>query len=280
MSADYPIRCLCETLDVSSSGYYAWQQRPSHPSIRTQDDARLVQAITWVFTQSRQTYGSPRIQVQLRIVGHRHGRNRIARLMRQQGLCGRGRKRFKVRTTDSNHDLPVAPNRLAERPPPTQPNQVWIGDITYIHTQEGWLYLAGIEDLYSRRIVGWSMSDQIDTDLVLAAWHMACTHRQPEAGLLFHSDRGVQYASHDYRRALRAAQAVASMSRRACCYDNAAMESFWSSLKHELIYRCEFATRAQARQAIFDYLETFYNRCRLHSALNYKSPVDFEEINN
>jgi putative transposase len=280
MKTDYPLRSLCETLDVSPSGYYAWQRRPSQPSIRTQEDACLSQAIALVFTQSRQTYGSPRIQIQLRDWGYRHGRNRIARLMRQQGLCGRVRKRFKVRTTDSNHDLPVAPNRLAALSPPTQPNQVWIGDITYIPTQEGWLYLAGIEDLYSRRIVGWSMSEQINTDLVLAAWHMACLHRQPKAGLLFHSDRGVQYASHDYQRALQAARAVASMSRRACCYDNAAMESFWSSLKHELIYRRVFATRVEARQAIFDYLETFYNRRRLHSALHYKSPIDFEQINN
>jgi putative transposase len=280
MNAEYPLRSLCETLDVSPSGYYAWRRRPGQPSRRAQEEVGLRQTILLVFRESRQTYGSPRIQIQLRRWGHRHGRNRIARLMRQQGLWGRVRKRFKVRTTDSDHDLPVAPNRLAKRPPPTQTNQVWIGDITYISTQEGWLYLAGIEDLYSRRIVGWSMSEQIDTNLVLAAWHMARTHRQPKAGLLFHSDRGVQYASHDYRKALKAAQAVASMSRRACCYDNAAMESFWSSLKHELIYRRVFATRAEARRAIFDYLETFYNRRRLHSSLHYKSPVDFEAINN
>jgi putative transposase len=280
MKTEYPIRPLCETLEVSPSGYYDWCRRPEQPSPHAQQDALLAEVIQELFHDSRQTYGSPRIQAQLQRQGHRHGRNRIARLMRQQGLCGRVRQRFKVRTTDSDHDLPVAPNRLAEQPPPTQPDQVWIGDITYIPTQEGWLYLAGIEDLYSRRIVGWGMSERIDTDLVLAAWHMACTHRRPKAGLLFHSDRGVQYASHDYRKALQDAQAVASMSRRACCYDNATMESFWSSLKQELIYRRVFATRAEARRAIFEFVEAFYNRCRLHSGLNYNSPVDFENKNN
>ncbi len=280
MKDHYPIRLLCATLEVSASGYYDWCQRREQPSAHAQQEARLAALIAEVFQDSRQTYGSPRIHQELKQHGHCHGRNRIARLMRQQGLCGRSQKRFKVRTTDSDHDQPIAPNRLAELAPPTQLNQVWIGDITYIATEEGWLYLAGIEDLCSRYIVGWGMSEHLDTELVLAAWQMAYTHRQPAPGLVFHSDRGVQYASHAYRQALDQAQAVASMSRRACCYDNATMESFWSSLKYELIYRRVFKTRAEARQAIFEYIETFYNRRRLHSALNYKSPLDFENQNN
>lgn len=200
--------------------------------------------------------------------------------MRQQGLCGRAKGRFRVCTTDSHHDQPIAPNRLPDLPAPSAPNQVWLGDITYVATEEGWLYLAGILDLYSRRLTGWAMSEHIDTELILAAWGMALTQRQPPAGLVFHSDRGVQYASHDYRHALHSAQAIASMSRKGNCYDNAAMESFWSTLKYELIYRRHFKTRCEARQAIFDFIEVFYNRRRLHSSLGYRSPIDFESQNN
>jgi transposase InsO family protein len=200
--------------------------------------------------------------------------------MRQQGLCGRAKGRFRVCTTDSHHDQPIAPNRLPQLPPPDAPNRVWLGDITYVATEEGWLYLAGVLDLYSRRLTGWAMSEHIDTELILAAWGMALTHCQPPAGLVFHSDRGVQYASHDYRHALQSAQTIASMSRKGNCYDNAAMESFWSTLKHELIYRRHFKTRAEARQAIFEFIEVFYNRQRLHSSLGYRSPIDFENQNN
>ncbi len=278
MKVDHPIRLLCDAFDVSFSGYYDWCRRQIQPSLRARQDAVLKGTITTIFNGSRKTYGSPRIQIALKHQGHCHGRNHIARLMRQEGLQARSKKRFKVRTTDSNHDQPIAPNRLAQAAPPDQRNQTWVGDITYIATDEGWLYLAGIEDLYSRRIVGWSMSEHIDAELVLAAWNMACIQRQPEPGLLFHSDRGVQYASQDYRRAMETSGALASMSRSGNCYDNAAMESFWSTLKQELVYRRVFATRAQARQAIFDYIETFYNRQRLHSTLNYMSPVDFENI--
>jgi len=186
----------------------------------------------------------------------------------------------RVQTTDSNHDEPIAPNRLAEAPRATAPNQLWVADITYIETKEGWLYLAAILGLYSRKIVGWAMSERIDTVLVLKALAMALLHRCPPVKLLLHTDRGVQYASGDYRQALRNAGPVASMSRRGNCYDNAAMESFWATLKLELVYRCCFDTRAQARTQIFDYIETFYNRQRAHSALNYQSPVDFENQNN
>jgi transposase InsO family protein len=193
--------------------------------------------------------------------------------MREAGLCGRQKGRYRVQTTDSHHDQPIAPNLMAAVPTPTAPNQIWVGDITYIETQEGWLFLAAILDRYSRKIVGWAMSERIDTTLVLKAFDMALLHRQPTTHVLFHSDRGVQYASADYRRALTQAGLVASMSRKGNCYDNATMESFWSTLKLELIYRRKFATRSEARSQIFEFIECFYNRQRAHSALDYRSPV-------
>jgi transposase InsO family protein len=281
MKSEYPIRSMCEAFQVSTSGYYDWLKRALQPGPRAQENLRLLAEIKQIHLASRQTYGSPRMQRALAKGGRLHGRNRIARLMRQQGLCGRAKGRFRVRTTDSNHNQPIAPNRLAQLPPPSSPNQIWVGDITYIWTeQEGWLYLAGIMDLYSRRLVGWAMDRHIDTQLVLAAWNMAQTQRQPPLKLVFHSDRGCQYASADYRQALAQSQAQPSMSRKACCYDNAAMESFWSTLKLELVYRRTFQTRAEARRAIFDFIETFYNRQRLHSSLDYLCPVDFETQNN
>jgi len=276
MKTEHPIRTLCEALDVSASGYYAWQARRATPGPRAAEDQKLVGEIRTLHTASRQTYGSPRIQAALRQQGHRHGRNRLARLMREQGLCGRQQGRYRVRTTDSQHDQPIAPNRLAQAPAPTGPNQVWVADITYLPTGQGWLYLAAVLDLYSRKIVGWALSPRLDTELVLQALAMALTHRHPPAGLVFHSDRGVQYASTAFRAALDRAGLLPSMSRRANCYDNAAMESFWSTLKLELIYRQEFATHAQIRAAVFDYIEAFYNRQRAHSALAYLSPTAFE----
>ena len=280
MKADHPIRSLCEALEVSASGYYDWSTRQAQPGPRARENARLVHQIVQIHKQSRQTYGSPRIQVALRQAGHAHGRHRIARLMRQQGLCGRAKGRFRVCTTDSHHDQPIAPNRLPELPAPNAANQIWVGDITYIQTEEGWLYLAGILDLYSRRLTGWAMSAHINTELILAAWDMALIQGQPPVGLVFHSDRGVQYASKDYRHALQSTQSIASMSRKGNCYDNATMESFWSTLKHELVYRRTFKTHAEARQAIFEFIEVFYNRQRLHSSLGYRSPIDFENQNN
>jgi putative transposase len=280
MKNDHPIRLLCLYLNASPSGFYDWEQRQIRPCARALENQSLAQEIGQIHTRSRQTYGAPRVQKELRKKGRCHGRNRVARLMKEKGLCGRQKGRYRVQTTDSNHDQPIAPNRLAHAPKATAPNQLWVADITYIETKEGWLYLAAILDLYSRKIVGWAMSERIDTALVLNALGMALLHRSPPAHVLFHSDRGVQYASGDYRQALSQAGLIASMSRRGNCYDNATMESFWATLKLELVYRCQFDSRAQARSQIFDYIEAFYNRQRTHSALDYKSPVDFELQNN
>jgi putative transposase len=279
MKTQHPIRSLCQALEVSPSGYYDWRNRQTQPGPRALENAQLLVQIIRLHQDSRETYGSPRIQVQLRRSGHAHGRNRIARLMRQQGLCGRAKGRFRVHTTDSNHDQPIAPNRLAAAPKASAPNQIWVADITYIPTQAGWLYLAAILDLYSRKIVGWAMGETLGATLVLQALAMAVLHRDPPANLLFHSDRGVQYAAGDFRAALAQARLIPSMSRRGNCYDHAAMESFWSNLKLELVYRRDFASQHQARVAIFDYIEAFYNRERLHSALNFLSPTAFELIN-
>lgn len=280
MKTDHALLLLCANLEVSPSGYYDWLKRRTTPGRRAQQNQALAKQIEAIHAQSRETYGSPRIVDALRKQGARHGRNRIARLMQAEGLCGRQKGRYRVQTTDSNHDQPIAPNLMAEAPAATAPNQIWVGDITYIETQEGWLYLAAILDRYSRKIVGWSMSERIDTKLVLKAFDMALLHRRPTSKVLFHSDRGVQYASNDYRRALAQAGLVPSMSRKGNCYDNATMESFWSTLKLELVYRTSFVSRSQARTQIFDYIESFYNRQRAHSALNYSSPVDFENQNN
>lgn len=280
MKTEHPIRLLCLYLKASPSGFYQWEQRQQRPGLRAQEDRSLTHEIDRIHARSRKTYGAPRIQQELRKNGRRHGRNRIARLMREKGLCGRHKGRYRPQTTNSNHDQPIAPNYLAARPAATAPNQIWVADITYIQTKEGWLYLAAILDLYSRKIVGWAMSEHIDTALVLQALAMALLHRCPPANLLLHSDRGIQYASSDYRQKLSLAGLVASMSRKGNCYDNAAMESFWATLKLDLVYRRGFGTRARARSEIFDYIETFYNRQRLHSSLGYHSPVDFELKNN
>lgn len=280
MKATHPITALCRALEVSPSGYYDWEQRKVSPPARVLAEQKLRVAIAQIHQDSRQTYGAPRVQMKLRAQGYRHGRNRIGRLMRQEGICGRQKKRYRVVTTDSKHDQPIAPNRLAEMPAAKKPNQIWVADITYVATAQSWVYVAAILDLYSRKIVGWAVSQQIDTALVLRALSMALTHRQPPAGLVFHSDRGVQYASGDYRRGLAAARLVPSMSRKGNCYDNATMESFWSTLKLELIYRRQFEGANQLSGALFDYIEIFYNRQRLHSALDYRTPEEVECANN
>ena len=280
MKDTYSISSLCENLDVSRSGYFDWQQRRSAPGPRARENEALCKDIQDIHEASRQTYGSPRIVRELRKKGKHHGRNRVTRLMNEAGLCGRQKGRYRPQTTDSNHDQPIALNRLADAPKASAPNQLWVQDITYIRTKEGWLYLAAILDLYSRKIVGWAMSERIDTTLVLKALAMALVHRDPPRALLCHSDRGVQYASADYRAALAQAGLIASMSRKGNCYDNAFIESFWSTLKLDLVYRRDFATRQEARHEIFDYIELFYNRQRSHTALDCLSPVDFETQNN
>lgn len=280
MRHQHSIAMLCECLGVSPSGFYDWDRRRCSPGPRAVEDIALAEAIVAIHGKSRQTYGSPRINLDLRAIGRRHGRNRIARLMRSKGIHGRQKGRHRVQTTDSNHDHPIAPNLLAEAPATSASNQIWVADITYIPTREGWLYLAGIMDLHSRRIVGWSMSASIDSKLVLSALSMALLHRTPPPGLLFHSDRGVQYAAGNFRSALAKAGLVASMSRRGNCYDNAAMESFWSTLKLESIYRTDFATHSEARIEIFSFIEIFYNRHRRHTSIGGFSPTDFERINN
>jgi len=280
MRNDHPLLTLCLHLEVSPSGYYDWQRRRSCPGPRAVEDQALAQEIHQIHTHSRKTYGAPRAEKGLRKKGRCHGRNLVARLMKQKGLYGRQQRRYRVQATDSNHDQPIVPNRLAEAPKACAPNQLWVADITYIQTQEGWLYLAAILDLHRRRIVGWAMSPRIDTTLVLKALGMALLLRHPPANLLFHSDSGVQYASTDFRQALSQAGLVASISRKGNCYDTASIESFWSTLKWELVYRRIFSTRAQGQSEIFDYIEALYNRQRSHSALDYLSPVDFELLNN
>jgi len=275
MQREYSIAELCGTLNVTRSGYHAWTGR--EPGVRAQANAVLLPLITQAHRESRQTYGSPRTLNWLHQRGQRCGRMRIARLMRAAGLNSRPRRRFRpVNLTDSDHDLPVAPNRLRELAAPQQRDAVWVADITYVETAEGWLYVAGVLDRCTRRCIGWAMGESLATTLPLAALEMALKQRRPPAGLVHHSDRGVQYASAAYRQVLAQAGVIPSMSRPGNCYDNAAMESFWSSLKRELVHRRQFATRAEARAAVFEWIEVFYNRERLHSALGYHSPVDFE----
>jgi putative transposase len=274
MSDEHPIQTLCAAFAVSRSGYYSW--RTSKGSARAQRDQVLRAQIAIVHANSRCTYGSPRVTRELREQGEEVGRHRVARLMRAAGLYGRQNRRFRVFTTDSRHDEPISPNRMASIPPPTRSDRVWVSDITYVETDEGWLYVAGVLDRCSRRLVGWATGDSLEADLPITAMRMALEKRRPPPGLIHHSDRGVQYACDAYRDLLAAYNVIPSMSRRANCYDNAVMEAFWSTLKNELVHRYNFATRAEARAAIFDYVEVFYNRTRLHSALGYKSPLAYE----
>jgi transposase InsO family protein len=270
---EYPVRQLCQVLEVSPSGYYGWRERQAHlPDPHLQ---ALVEHIERIHKQSCGTYGSPRVHAQLCREGFHYNRKRIARLMSLKGLVGR-RKTRKVRTTDSQHDRPVAPNHLNRDFQAEEPDEKWVADITYIPTREGWLYLAVVLDLYSRKAVGWSMMATMTADLVEDALRMALYERQPQAGLLHHSDRGSQYASEQIRQLLDAHHITVSMSRTANCYDNAVMESFFSTLKCEWVYFQDYRTRAQASLDIFAYIAGFYNRVRLHSTLGYLSPEEFE----
>lgn len=266
---------MCRVLKLSRSGYYAWIKRK--PSSRTQENEILSQEIQQIHQESRQTYGSPRIHAALVAKGFQVGRQRVVRLMEKLGICARRKRKFKA-TTDSEHDLPIAQNVLARDFTTTEPDRAWVADMTYIWTTEGWLYLAVIIDLFSRRVVGWSMADHMRTALVLTTLEAALGQRVPsQTGLVFHSDRGSQYASSDYRDALLKADITCSMSRRANCWDNAVAESFFGTLKIELIYPRIFSTRAIARTIIAEWIEVFYNRQRLHSTLGYLAPAQFEE---
>jgi len=271
--ATFPVRLLCRTLQVSRAGFYAWRTRP--PAPRQQADERLGLAIAAIHAESRQRYGSPRIHAELADRGCRTSRKRVARLMRVRGLAARRRRQFRV-TTQSHHRFPIAPNVLARQFERAQPDQAWVTDITYIPTREGWLYLAVILDLCSRFAVGWAMSERITDDLTLNALGMALARRRPPQGLLHHSDRGSQYASRDYQQVLAQHRIVCSMSRRGDCWDNAVAESFFATLKVELVHDASWATRATARTDLFEYLELFYNGQRRHSALGYLSPRAFE----
>ena len=266
---------MCRVLKLSRSGYYAWIKRK--PSPRTQENEVLSQEIQQIYQDSRQTYGSPRIHAALVAKGFQVGRQRVVRLMKKLGIFARRKRKFKA-TTDSEHDLPIAQNVLARDFTTTEPDRDWVADMTYIWTTEGWLYLAVIIDLFSRRVVGWSMAEHMRTELVLTALEAALGQRVPsQTGLVFHSDRGSQYASRDYRDALLKADITCSMSRKANCWDNAVAESFFGTLKIELIYPRIFSTRAIARTIIAEWIEVFYNRQRLHSTLGYLAPAQFEE---
>jgi putative transposase len=273
LNHQYPITDCCEALGVSRSGYYEWMERKPCP--RAAANTTLIAQIEEVFHHRKCCYGSPRITHELRKRGYECSENRVARLMHEKGLNATPTRRFRIMTTDSNHDLPIAPNRLATTTEIIRTDQVWVSDITYVSTDEGWLYVAGILDAYSRRVVGWAMGDSLATDLPLDALKMALQQRRPSDGLLHHSDRGCQYASDRYREHLAAASVTPSMSRPGNCYDNAMMESFWASLKRELVHRVRFRTRAEAYRMIFEYIEVFYNRERIHSSLGYQSPVSW-----
>jgi putative transposase len=276
MKGELPVGVLCELLAVSRSGYYRWKE--GRPTKRQRDDAQLAEQIAAAHARSRKNYGAPRIVEELREEGTATSKRRCARLMKARGLQGRKKHRRRPRTTDSKHAHAPAKNLLATLPAPTGPNQAWMTDITYLETGEGWLYLAAILDVWSRRVVGWACGPTLHVSLVLAALSAALRQRKPPKGLVHHSDRGVQYACHEYAAALTTAGITASMSRKGNCYDNAAMESFWSTLKTEtgLDVAIPIGRRA-AELIVFDYIETFYNPTRRHSSLGYLSPVAFEK---
>lgn len=275
MKGQHPVAMLCELFGVSRSGYYRWQESP--PSVRQREDDELADRIVRAHAKSRRIYGAPRIVQELNAEGIKTSKRRCARIMCEHGVQGRKKHRQRPRTTDSRHAHPPAPN-LMPAAILTGPDQAWMTDITYLHTGEGWLYLAAILDSWSRKVVGWAAGPTLHVSLVLAALAQAQRNRQPPPGLLHHSDQGVQYACGTYRAALAAAQMVCSMSRRGNCYDNAAMESFWSTLKTETgIDAVTPISRRAAELIVFDYIETFYNPTRRHSSLGYLSPVAFEK---
>jgi putative transposase len=270
----FPIIRMCQVLEVSENGYYNWRKRGK--SQRKQDDDYLTERIEDAYHTNRGVYGSPRIHAELKAQGIHCGRKRIVRLMQEKGISAR-RKRRKARTTNSNHSSPIAPNLLERDFEASAPNKKWVTDITFIATWEGWLYLAGVLDTYSRKLVGWAMGKHHDAELVKEALRMALLQRQPGADLVHHSDRGSEYASTSYQEILHQQNIQMSMSKKGDCYDNAMIESFWGTLKEEGIGEVIFPSRKEAKTALFDYIEVFYNRKRRHSSLGYLSPVDFEK---
>jgi putative transposase len=275
---EFSLACMCSALEISRAGFYAAERRVA--SARGRENEVLSALITTIHQKSRQTYGSPRIQREVREGGWKCGRQRIARLMREAGLRARRKLRWRPQTTNSKHGYGVPDNLLQRRFSVKETggtDRAWVGDITYIRTGEGWLYLAVLLDLGSRMVVGWGMGESLEAELSITALRMALGRRQPQPGLLHHTDRGVQYAATDYRELLAAHQITASMSRRANCYDNAVAESFFATLRWELLDRHQWTTRAEARTAIFEYIEVWYNRHRRHSTLGYLSPVQFEQ---
>jgi transposase InsO family protein len=274
VASRYPVVKACQALGISRSGYYARKTRPA--SKRHRRDEALKPKIREAFDRNKARYGSPRIMIELRREGERLGKNHVARLMRQQGLRAKSKQRFKPRTTQQDPKLGAAPNLLAEIPKPGAPDQVWVSDITYLPTEEGWQYLAVVMDLFSRRVVGWATADTLETSLISKALERAIRLRGRSPGLIHHSDRGCQYASHTYRNKLSSAGITASMSRTGNCYDNATMESFFATLKTEVFNRTTADSRRHAELMVFDYIETFYNPRRMHSSLGYKSPIEFE----
>jgi len=273
--AKYPVVVLCEVLNVGPSGYYAWSAREM--STREREDQRLVVEIRAIFEEFKRRYGSPRVCRELRLRGTRVCRHRVARLMREQRLKARPRRRF-VKTTDSTHSMQTPANVLDRKFTATAPDRVWAGDVTYLPTREGWLYLAVLLDLYSRRVVGWAMSEHNDEALTLAALTMALDQRQPEPGLLHHTDRGTTYASGTYQDVLAQHGITCSMSRKGNCWDNAVVESFFGTLKRELVEGADFEDHCSAQSALFEYIEVFYNRRRRHTSLDYWSPAEYEGL--
>lgn len=270
-----PVRLMCRTLAVSPSGYYAWVARPE--SRRAAENRRLLAEIRVIHAASRRTYGSPRIHATLQAQGQRVSTHRVARLMRAGRIRAKTVKKWRA-TTDSAHPYPVVPNTLNRQFAVAAPNRVWAGDITYVWTVEGWLYLAVVLDLYSRRVIAWGMGSRLTQELVTAALTMAVEHRRPARGVVHHTDRGSQYAATQYREVLAGHGLTASMSRRGNCWDNAVVESFFHTLKTEHVHHQRYRTREEARQDIFEWIEVFYNRVRRHSTLGYRSPAEFEAM--
>jgi len=271
---EFRVARMCAVLDVSRSGYYDWRKRPE--SKRARDDRELLVHIRRVHLESRRAYGSVKTWKELRERGLACGKHRVARLRRQGGIQAQRRCRFQI-TIANQHTAPAAPNLLERRFVACAPNRIWVGDMTFIRTRTGFLYLAVLLDLFARNVVGWAMHDRPNREVAMSALEMALARRQPQPGLVHHTDQGPLYAAYDYRRRLQASGLISSMSRKGDCLDNAVAESFFSNLKNELVHHCDFASREAARAAIFDYIEVFYNRQRRHQSLNYLTPAQFEQ---